>query len=57
MSSDEKEKPKMDEAEKVNLTNSFKQIVSCAIDEKKEIPKWKKKLQKDSYCPKCGSKL
>ena len=38
---------KMDDAEKVNLSNSFKQIVSCAIDEKKEIPKWKKKLQKE----------
>ena len=38
---------KMDEAEKENLLNSFKQIVSCAIEEKKEIPKWKKKLQKD----------
>ena len=38
---------KMDDAEKENLSNSFKQIVSCAIEEKKEIPKWKKKLQKD----------
>ena len=37
----------MDDAEKENLSNSFKQIVSCAIEEKKEIPKWKKKLQKD----------
>lgn len=43
MSSNEK----MDEVEKENLSNSFKQIVSCAIEEKKEIPKWKKKLQKD----------
>ena len=43
MSSNEK----MDEAEKVNLSNSFKDIVSCAIEEKKDIPKWKKKLQKD----------
>ncbi|MHA1474786.1 MAG: hypothetical protein ACTSPA_00785 [Promethearchaeota archaeon] len=47
MSSDEKENLKMDETEKENLSNSFKQIVSCAIEEKKEIPKWKKKLQKD----------
>ena len=47
MSSDEKENHKMDETEKENLTNSFKAIVSCAIEEKKEIPKWKKKLQKD----------
>jgi len=47
MSSNENENPKMDEAEKENLSNSFKQIVSCAIEEKKEIPKWKKKLQKD----------
>ena len=47
MSSNEKENPKMDEVEKENLSNSFKQIVSCAIEEKKEIPKWKKKLQKD----------
>ena len=47
MSSNENENPKMDEAEKENLSNSFKQIVSCAIDEKKEIPKWKKKLQKE----------
>lgn len=47
MSSDEKENPKMDEVEKENLSNSFKQIVSYAILEKKEIPKWKKKLQKD----------
>ena len=47
MSSEEKEKPQMDEAEKENLSNSFKAIVSCAIEEKKEIPKWKKKLQKD----------
>jgi hypothetical protein len=38
---------KMDETEKENLSNSFKAIVSCAIEEKKEIPKWKKKLQKD----------
>jgi len=37
----------MDDAEKENLSDSFKQIVSCAIEEKKEIPKWKKKLQKD----------
>ena len=47
MSSNEKENPKMNEAEKENLSNSFKQIVSCAIEEKKDIPKWKKKLQKD----------
>ena len=47
MSSDEKENPKMDDVEKEILLNSFKQIVSCAIEEKKEIPKWKKKLQKD----------
>jgi len=47
MSSDEKENPKMDDVEKVNLANSFKQIMTCAINEKKEIPKWKKKLQKD----------
>ena len=47
MSSNENENFKMDEAEKENLSNSFKQIVSCAIEEKKEIPKWKKKLQKD----------
>jgi hypothetical protein len=46
MSSNEKIE-KMDEAEKVNLSNSFKDIVSCAIEEKKEVPKWKKKLQKD----------
>ena len=37
----------MDAEEKENLSNSFKGIVSCAIEEKKEIPKWKKKLQKD----------
>jgi len=47
MSSNENENPKMDEAEKENLSNSFKQIVACAIEEKKDIPKWKKKLQKD----------
>jgi hypothetical protein len=47
MSSNENENLKMDEAEKENLSNSFKAIVSCAIEEKKEIPKWKKKLQKD----------
>ena len=38
MSSNEKENFKMDEAEKENLSNSFKQIVSCAVEEKKEIP-------------------
>ncbi|QEE14630.1 hypothetical protein DSAG12_00443 [Promethearchaeum syntrophicum] len=37
----------MEKNEIENLSNSFKQIVSCAIEEKKEIPKWKKKLQKD----------
>jgi len=47
MSSEKKKNPQMDDAEKENLSNSFKQIVSCAIEEKKEIPKWKKKLQKD----------
>jgi len=47
MNSNEEKTPKMNESEKENLTNSFKAIVSCAIEEKKEIPKWKKKLQKD----------
>ena len=47
MSSNEKENSQMDDAERENLSNSFKSIVSCAIEEKKEIPKWKKKLQKD----------
>ena len=47
MSSNEKEHPKMEQNEIENLSNSFKAIVSCAIEEKKEIPKWKKKLQKD----------
>ena len=37
----------MNDAEKENLADNFKGIVSCAIEEKKEIPKWKKKLQKD----------
>ena len=37
----------MEKNEIENLSNSFKAIVSCAIEEKKEIPKWKKKLQKD----------
>ena len=47
MSSEENKNPQMDDAEKENLSNSFKAIVSGAIEEKKEIPKWKKKLQKD----------
>ena len=45
--SNENESPQMDEAEAKNLADNFKGIVACAIEEKKEIPKWKKKLQKD----------
>ena len=47
MSNEENKNPQMDEAEKENLSNSFISIVSCAIEEKKKIPKWKKKLQED----------
>ena len=45
--SNENESPQMDDAEAKNLADNFKGIVASAIEEKKEIPKWKKKLQKD----------